>query len=99
VTNPENEHLQDLNGRELATLVPLVALCFWIGIYPKPVLEFLHGPMARLASTVQPGRFDASTPAAHGAPTAHAAEPVGGTEAAPPPATLLTEPAIVPAGH
>jgi NADH-quinone oxidoreductase subunit M len=100
VTNEENQHLSDLNGRELATLVPLVALCFWIGIYPKPVLEFLHGPMARLASTVQPGRFDAATPAAHGAPTAHAAPPpAGAAEPAPPPATLLTEPAVVPAGH
>ena len=26
--------------------MPLVVLCFWIGIYPKPFLEFLHGPMA-----------------------------------------------------
>jgi len=57
VTNEENQHLADLNGREIATLVPLVALCFWIGIYPKPVLEFLHKPMARLADVVQPGKF------------------------------------------
>jgi NADH-quinone oxidoreductase subunit M len=97
VTNPENERLQDLNGRELATLVPLMVLCFWIGIYPKPVLEFLHGPMARLASTVQPGRFDAAAPAAPAVPTAHAAEPA--PQPAAPPATLLTEPAVVPAGH
>jgi NADH-quinone oxidoreductase subunit M len=57
VTHEENEHLVDLNARELATLVPLVALCFWIGVYPKPVLEFLHKPMARLAEIVQPGKF------------------------------------------
>src|SRR5580692_10865712 len=36
VTNPANEHLPDLNAREYATLLPLVALAFWIGIYPKP---------------------------------------------------------------
>src|SRR5690349_19425348 len=36
VTNPANEHLQDLNAREYATLIPLIILCFWIGIYPKP---------------------------------------------------------------
>ena len=47
ITNEENEHLKDMNGRELATLVPLVVLCFWIGIYPKPVLDFLHKPAAR----------------------------------------------------
>src|SRR5512140_3114114 len=40
VTHEENEKLKDLNARELATLVPLVVLCFWIGIYPKPFLEF-----------------------------------------------------------
>jgi len=55
VTHEENRRLPDLNGRELATLVPLVVLCFWIGIYPKPVLSFLHEPMARLARTVQAG--------------------------------------------
>src|SRR5512136_2842289 len=44
VTHAENEHLKDLDTRELATLVPLVALCFWIGVYPKPFLEFLHAP-------------------------------------------------------
>jgi NADH-quinone oxidoreductase subunit M len=55
VTHDENKGLVDLNGRELATLVPLVALCFWIGVYPKPVLSFLHEPMARLARTVQAG--------------------------------------------
>jgi NADH-quinone oxidoreductase subunit M len=63
----------DLNARELATLVPLVVLCFWIGLYPKPFLAFLHGPVARVAEKVQPGKFGA-------AQTAHAA---GATAAAP----------------
>src|SRR5262245_47157888 len=56
VTNEENAHLTDLNGRELVTLVPLVALCAWIGIYPGPVLEFLHGPARQVAAIVQPDR-------------------------------------------
>jgi NADH-quinone oxidoreductase subunit M len=60
VTNEENRHIQDLNARELATLVPLVALCFWIGVYPKPVLEFLHGPAAHIAAVVQPDRYGPS---------------------------------------
>jgi NADH-quinone oxidoreductase subunit M len=67
ITREENRQLKDLDGRELATLVPLVALCFWIGIYPKPFLDFLHKPMAALAEKVQPGVFE---------PTAHAAPPV-----------------------
>jgi NADH-quinone oxidoreductase subunit M len=84
VTHEENQHLVDLNGRELATLVPLVALCFWIGIYPKPVLSFLHVPLARIADTVQPGRF-AAVPV-------HAAAP----EPADIPTTHVEEPRVVP---
>jgi len=57
VTRDENLHLKDLDAREVATLVPLVALCFWIGVYPKPFLDFLHGPLAQIADTVQPGKF------------------------------------------
>jgi len=57
ITNEENRHLTDLNARELATLIPLVALCFWIGIYPKPFLDFLDKPTAVLAAVVQPQKF------------------------------------------
>jgi NADH-quinone oxidoreductase subunit M len=57
ITHEENRSLVDLNGREIATLVPLVVLCFWIGIYPKPFLEFLHVPAAHIAEVVQPGKF------------------------------------------
>jgi NADH-quinone oxidoreductase subunit M len=57
VTNPENEKLADLNGREIATLVPLVVLCFWIGLYPKPFLAFLHQPVGRIAEIIQPEKF------------------------------------------
>ena len=32
---PENQKLVDLNGREIACLLPLVALMFWIGIAPN----------------------------------------------------------------
>ena len=53
VTNPENEHLADLNGRELGTLIPLVALCFWIGLYPKPFLAYLEPPLSKLAEDIR----------------------------------------------
>jgi NADH-quinone oxidoreductase subunit M len=39
VTNKANEKLKDLNGKELAALVPLVAIVIWLGVYPKPVLQ------------------------------------------------------------
>jgi NADH-quinone oxidoreductase subunit M len=74
VTKEENARLVDLNARELATLVPLVALCAWIGVYPKPFLEFLHRPAAQIAALVQPGKFSGAAQAA--APVAPAATAV-----------------------
>jgi hypothetical protein len=55
--------------------------------------------MARLASTVQPGRFDAAAFPVHGSGAVHAAEPTAPEAEATPPATLLTEPAVVPPTH
>jgi len=83
LTNEENRQLKDLSVRELATLVPLAVLCFWIGLYPKPFLEFLHTPAARIAEAIQPGEF---APKAAHAPAAPEAVPV----------TPIAEPAIVP---
>ncbi len=74
VTHEENQHLEDLNARELATLVPLVALCFWIGVYPKPFLEFLHQPARSLAELIQPARFKPQV--------ARTAEPAASTRSA-----------------
>jgi NADH-quinone oxidoreductase subunit M len=90
VTNEKNAHLSDLNARELATLVPLVVLCFWIGLYPKPFLEFLHVPMARLAATVQPPSPEAAT--------AHAAAPASApaTPEADVPVTPVREEQVIP---
>jgi NADH-quinone oxidoreductase subunit M len=69
VTNPANEHLQDLNAREYATLVPLIILCFWIGIYPKPLFRVLERPVQLIVEQVTPGYY-----AAHGfAPPVNAA--------------------------
>jgi NADH-quinone oxidoreductase subunit M len=61
VTNAVNEHLPDLNWREYATLVPLVALAFWIGIYPKPLFRVLDTPVQRLVEVVNPGYYAAQS--------------------------------------
>ena len=36
--NEENKKLMDLNKRETWSLMPLVAIVIWLGVYPKPVL-------------------------------------------------------------
>jgi NADH-quinone oxidoreductase subunit M len=36
--NEENKKLLDLNARETWSLIPLVAIVIWLGVYPKPVL-------------------------------------------------------------
>ena len=37
--NPKNAALPDLSPREMTTLVPIVIMCFWIGLYPSPFLS------------------------------------------------------------
>jgi len=49
----ENRVLQDLNFREIMTLLPLTVLAFWIGLYPKPFFEILDEPVTRLVQQVE----------------------------------------------
>jgi NADH-quinone oxidoreductase subunit M len=39
VIHEANRGLKDLNKMELMSLLPLVAIVVWLGVYPKPVLE------------------------------------------------------------
>ena len=57
ITNTKNEKLPDLNVRELVTLVPLVILAFWIGLYPKPYFRILEKPVAQIVERVRPGYY------------------------------------------
>jgi len=38
VTKEENKSLKDLNSKETWSLIPLVLIVIWLGVYPKPVL-------------------------------------------------------------
>ncbi|HNO21351.1 MAG TPA: proton-conducting transporter membrane subunit, partial [Leptospiraceae bacterium] len=42
LTNKENELLSDLNAREIAILIPMTILVFWLGIYPKSFMVYLE---------------------------------------------------------
>ncbi len=59
--NPANEKLQDMNFREYATLVPLIVVAFWIGLYPAPFFHALDKPVNKLVEKLDPSYL-------HGAP-------------------------------
>jgi NADH-quinone oxidoreductase subunit M len=50
--SPKNEGLKDLSARELAVMLPLLALVFWIGLYPKPFLALLEPPAAEIVQRI-----------------------------------------------
>ncbi|MFL5467583.1 MAG: NuoM family protein [Gemmatimonadaceae bacterium] len=51
----ENIHIPDLNGRELALMVPLLAAIIWLGVYPAPVLRRMEGSAQMLVNRVEAG--------------------------------------------
>jgi NADH-quinone oxidoreductase subunit M len=53
VTHEENRSLKDLNWREILTLVPLLILIFWIGLYPEPFFELMGPAVDSLVDTLQ----------------------------------------------
>ena len=55
--NPENMKLKDMNMRELITIVPLLVLIFWIGLYPKPFMKTFDASVNNLVSKVSPDNF------------------------------------------
>src|ERR1700686_823208 len=62
VTQFANEDLPDLNLREYATLVPLVILAFWIGIYPKPFFALIEKPVQKIVEQGNPNFYQAEHP-------------------------------------
>jgi len=51
--NPDNEHIPDLNWREIGLLTPLIACMIWIGVYPAPILRRMQASAEQVVRTVQ----------------------------------------------
>jgi NADH-quinone oxidoreductase subunit M len=52
VRHAENLALKDLNLREIMTLLPLLVLIVWIGLYPQPFFNLINPAVAKLVSLV-----------------------------------------------
>jgi NADH-quinone oxidoreductase subunit M len=52
---PENEHIPDLNWREIGLLMPLFICIVWLGVYPAPVLRRMEASAERVVQTVRTG--------------------------------------------
>jgi NADH-quinone oxidoreductase subunit M len=54
-----NTKMADLNAREIAYFVPLVIVAFWIGLYPKAMMDVLRAPVVKLVQQVNPAFYEA----------------------------------------
>jgi len=54
IDNPKNEKLTDLSSREWIYMTPLVIMSLWIGVYPKPFLNFIERPVNAVVRQVRP---------------------------------------------
>jgi len=53
-----NTKMPDLNAREIAYFVPLVIAAFWIGLYPKAMMDVLRQPVIKLVQQVNPRFYE-----------------------------------------
>ncbi|MBI5343792.1 MAG: NADH-quinone oxidoreductase subunit M [Deltaproteobacteria bacterium] len=77
VTKAENERLCDLNLREVITLAPILALIFWIGLYPGYFINLTSASTAHIVEAVNKkgGRMaEVNAPAAREAGAAEAGD-------------------------
>jgi NADH-quinone oxidoreductase subunit M len=52
-TNPENQNLPDLSGREIVLMAPLLVFVFWIGIYPNVFFERMNPAVEQVIAQVK----------------------------------------------
>ena len=78
VPTGKNLVIPDMNFREVAMFLPLIAWAVWIGVYPKPYFDILRQPVHEIVERVRPEYFGGNQPAlAHNIGPA-AAAPAGG---------------------
>ena len=58
----ENEHMPDLNWREIAIAAPLIAAIIWLGVYPAPVLRRMEPAATKFVAQVHEGTSPVMAP-------------------------------------
>ena len=56
LTRRENREVADLDGREIALMLPIVGLCIWIGLFPNTFLSRTEGSIAAVVQRVDEAR-------------------------------------------
>ena len=56
IKHEENRALEDVNVREILTLAPLIVLCLWIGVYPKPFFAMTAKSTEKIVAAVSAPR-------------------------------------------
>ena len=58
LTREENKKLIDLDGREIAIMIPIVVMIFWIGVYPSTFLNKTEETVKALVEKVQIAKIE-----------------------------------------
>jgi len=53
IKHDENRALKDITARELLTVVPVLLVVLWIGLYPQPFFNLINPSVERLAELAQ----------------------------------------------
>ena len=64
LSNEKNKDLPDLNRREQWTLIPLIVIAFWVGLYPKPFFDRMAPTVDRALERVAVARGEQGPTAA-----------------------------------
>ncbi|MGH7780514.1 MAG: NADH-quinone oxidoreductase subunit M [Candidatus Binataceae bacterium] len=52
ITKAVNETIRDLSGREIAVMIPLIALMLFMGLYPKPLIDRMEPSVEKMLAPV-----------------------------------------------
>jgi len=63
LTNEKNKDLKDLNRREQWTIIPLIVIAFWIGLYPRPFFERMAPTVDNILHRIEVATGPAEKPA------------------------------------